>query len=686
MTSVIDQLHPVGHANLPDMASLVQQIDALTAQVQACNMMALVAQNTDNAVIVTDALGQVEWINDSFCRLTGYTLAELQGRTPGQVLQTQETDPATIAYIRDRISLGLPFEAVILNRRKDGATYWARIESKPLRDEFGRINRFMAVQRDITAQKRTEARLDLHHAVVQQLSEASEIGGLLPSLLKLIGNYLGWPVGVAWEVKGKRWVGDVNMRSAALWSSNELRYAGFLAATEKANWHKGEGFLGSVWQAKKLTFVHDLHLVRDHLRGAQADKEGLQGALILPILSGERVTFLLEFTGPRMDPPDAELLQFLEGVCIQVSRFIDRKRDEMRLRQFMTEFDSLFKLSPDGFVVFNPEGIRSYGNPAFYTMTGLTRERLDGVTESEFDTILAGLCAPEHAPKSIAAVAASSDGDQLQLVLPRPAVLQRSVRDMFDSMGRYIGRAVYLRDITRETEVDRMKSEFLSTAAHELRTPMASVHGFTELLLKRQFSDEKRHDIYETIHRQSTLLVNMVTELLDLARIESRAGKDFNIRPYDARPLIERAINGLLFLGDKRKVDLRLPANMPYVFADEDHLVRALTNLLSNAYKYSPKGGDIILDIVERSLDMGVQIGIRVTDQGIGMSPEQLSRVFERFYRADPSGNIPGTGLGMSLVKEIMALMGGEVELRSEPGQGTEATLWLRVVTDEYRS
>ena len=144
MTAVTNQLHPVGHANLPDMASLVQQIDALTAQVQACNMMALVAQNTDNAVIVTDALGQVEWINDSFCRLTGYTLAELQGRTPGQVLQTQETDPATIAYIRDRISLGLPFEAVILNRRKDGATYWARIESKPLRDEFGRINRFMA--------------------------------------------------------------------------------------------------------------------------------------------------------------------------------------------------------------------------------------------------------------------------------------------------------------------------------------------------------------------------------------------------------------------------------------------------------------------------------------------------------------------------------------------------------------
>jgi len=82
---------------------------------------------------------------------------------------------------------------------------------------------------------------------------------------------------------------------------------------------------------------------------------------------------------------------------------------------------------------------------------------------------------------------------------------------------------------------------------------------------------------------------------------------------------------------------------------------------------------------------MGPQVGIRVTDHGIGMTPEQLNRVCERFYRADPSGNIPGTGLGMSLVKEIMSLLGGEVEIRSEFGQGTEVTLWLRVVTDAYR-
>ncbi|MBI2732378.1 MAG: hypothetical protein HYX44_03420 [Aquabacterium sp.] len=319
-------------------------------------------------------------------------------------------------------------------------------------------------------------------------------------------------------------------------------------------------------------------------------------------------------------------------------------------------------------------------------MTGLTRERLDGINEAQFDDILAGLCAPQNRPAPIGEVARSERGDQIELVLPKPTTLQRSVKDMYDSHGRYIGRAVYLRDITREMEVDRMKSEFLSTAAHELRTPMVSVHGFSELLLKRPFSEEKKRDIYETIHRQSKLLVNMVTELLDLARIESRAGKDFHIRPIDVAQVVDQAVNAQLIQGDNRMVATHVPADLPRVFADEDKLIRALTNILSNAYKYSPKGGDISLDVISRMENGQAQLGIRVTDHGIGMTPEQLARVCERFYRADPSCNIPGTGLGMSLVKEIMTLMGGEVALSSVAGEGTQATLWLRAVTDGYRA
>jgi signal transduction histidine kinase len=122
-----------------------------------------------------------------------------------------------------------------------------------------------------------------------------------------------------------------------------------------------------------------------------------------------------------------------------------------------------------------------------------------------------------------------------------------------------------------------------------------------------------------------------------------------------------------------------LPGQPVEVAADAGQLGQALTNVLNNAYKYSPGGGEIRLSL-ENRVQHGVrQVGIRVRDQGIGMTPAQQARVFERFYRADPSGPIPGTGLGMSLVKEIVELHDGQVEIDSEPGAGTTVTLWLPV-------
>jgi signal transduction histidine kinase len=134
---------------------------------------------------------------------------------------------------------------------------------------------------------------------------------------------------------------------------------------------------------------------------------------------------------------------------------------------------------------------------------------------------------------------------------------------------------------------------------------------------------------------------------------------------------------------DERKVKLSLPGSPIRVDVDADKLSLALTNVLSNAYKYSPQGGEIELDIVWRDREGRSECGIRVTDHGMGMSPEQLSRVFERFFRADTSGNIPGTGLGMTIVKEIIELHGGQVVLSSQEGQGTTVVLWLPVLSHE---
>ena len=176
----------------------------------------------------------------------------------------------------------------------------------------------------------------------------------------------------------------------------------------------------------------------------------------------------------------------------------------------------------------------------------------------------------------------------------------------------------------------------------------------------------------------------MVTELLDLARIEARAGKTCTSGRWASAPSLSAPSATCFLPGDKRRVEVQVAPGLPTVFADEDHLVRALTNILSNAYKYSPKGGTIRLDVIERGLDMGPQIGIRVTDQGIGMTAEQLARV-ETVLPGRPLGQHSWHWLG-HVARQRNHELAGEVEIRSEPNQGTEVTLWLRVVTDAYRS
>lgn len=365
-----------------------------------------------------------------------------------------------------------------------------------------------------------------------------------------------------------------------------------------------------------------------------------------------------------------------EGTLVWFNRDVTENRAaQKRLDQRSREMDAIFSLSPDGFVFIDHQHRISYLNPAFERMTGLKGKKFIDQDAEKLDLALAPLLDP-----TCPCPAANGDEDgaecALHLLRPRLTILKRAVRHLRDRAGALQGMVLYFHDITYETEVDRMKSEFLSTTAHELRTPMASVYGFSELLLKRDFSPEKTKEVLDIIHRQAGNLVTLLNELLDLARIEARAGKDFHIVAQDVVPIIRNTLAQLLIPGDSRQVTARLPDALPPLAVDTEKLQLILTNVLSNAYKYSLGQGPIELKTQSRKKAGRSWVGIAVRDHGIGMTPEQTERIFERFYRADASGKIPGTGLGLSLVKEIMDIFGGEVEVQSQQGKGTEVTLW----------
>jgi|GEM_PF-1231290 len=478
----------------------------LRASEETAKRLALVAARTDNAVILTDTKRRIEWVNEGFTRLTGYSLEEVRGTVPGHLLQGPDTDPATVDYMRGELARGKGFRCEIQNQSKDGRVYWLTIEVQPIHDEQGRHTGYMAIESDITARKQYEARLE----------------------------------------------------------------------------------------------------------------------------------------------------------------------------QLSSELDTILNLSPDGFVAFDLAHRLSYCNPAFEQMVGRFRTELRGSSCQDVDTLLAGLCGRGQPPPAPILSIKPGTTDQLDLQNPARLVISRTVRDIHNVRGDVRGRVVFLRDITRLKELDRMKSEFLSAAAHELRTPMTSIQGFAELMMSDDLDAATRRDLAETVHRQSSILVGMVNELLDLQRIDAGKGRDFEMVPYPLGKLLHETVSQLRIKGDDRKVVLHpLPGEEVWVQVDTGKMMLALTNVLSNAYKYSPAGGEISVETTRRIADGRPQVGIAVRDRGIGMSPEQVARVFERFFRADPSGAIPGTGLGMSLVKEVVEFHGGEVAVQSSPGQGTTVSIWL---------
>ena len=237
------------------------------------------------------------------------------------------------------------------------------------------------------------------------------------------------------------------------------------------------------------------------------------------------------------------------------------------------------------------------------------------------------------------------------------------------------GKVIYMHDITREVELDRMKSQFLATAAHELRTPLTSVMGYSELLVNDMVPASKRSIALNAILDKSRWLVKIINELLDLARIEGRGAMDFNIANYLADQLVLDTVQAFTVPAGRSEIRCELRENL-YVSVDHDKFKTVMFNLLDNAYKYS-QAGDVTILTVRKIADDISWVGFQVVDHGIGMSEEQMPHVFDRFWRADSSGNIPGTGLGMSISNEIVRLMNGYIEIDSQTDHGTTITVWL---------
>jgi two-component system phosphate regulon sensor histidine kinase PhoR len=246
-----------------------------------------------------------------------------------------------------------------------------------------------------------------------------------------------------------------------------------------------------------------------------------------------------------------------------------------------------------------------------------------------------------------------------------------------DNSAASKGAVILFHDVTHFRKVEQMRRDFVANVSHELRTPLSILRGYIETLLDNphQQPGELRR-ILEVMERHSDRLNALVEDVLSLARLES-PGIELHLSEVELPQLLHSVMRDWekRFAAKQLKSHLNFPASLPRLEADETRLQELIYNLLDNALKYSSPGGTVFLRA--ESADKTVRISVR--DEGVGISRDDLPRVFERFYRADKSRNSqqPGTGLGLSIVKHIAQLHGGSVEAESELGKGTTITIVL---------
>ena len=350
---------------------------------------------------------------------------------------------------------------------------------------------------------------------------------------------------------------------------------------------------------------------------------------------------------------------------------------------------ALFVMNPNAIVVIDSNGKVSNINPAFGQMFNVNESTLIGLTELEFDRFIQAKCTGEDsylATSNLPIIAdlkakqtvASINNHELTFTIQCESI-KVIARSYVDCNITRISRIIHFQDITERSHVDRMKSEFIATAAHELRTPMTTIFGYAELLKDMPLDAEMQKEMITTIYGQSEAMITLLNDILDMAKMEAQAANLYQMTLQPIGPILKALTDTLITPDNHNKVVLEMSPSLPEINIDKIKIEQAIKNCLSNAYKFSPNNGEINMQVTEVMREGMPHVLIAIQDHGIGMTPEQLKRVYERFYRADQSGSVPGTGLGMAIMKDIVTHHGGTVELTSEYGVGTKVMLYLPV-------
>ncbi|MCK6641013.1 MAG: PAS domain S-box protein [Bacteroidia bacterium] len=609
-------------------------------------LLAMVASRANAIVMITDRDDVIEWVNEEFTRITGYEFDEIVGKKP-DVLRGPETDPETVKRINERKLSGISFHDELINYRKDGTPLWLQMHVTPLADADGEIHHFVAIQEDITESKRTSEELRRSRELLRAAQRQAKIG--------------------SWE-----WTEG----SDTLNCSEEYFHLVGVPVTDEL----------PIAHMRSILHPDDMPVVRQSAEDALRRNAPFE--IDCRIVKGSQITYLF-LTGQSSLAPNGK--RRLVGTIQDIT---ERKRNEEELRVAERQYRSLFEHSQHMICMHDLEGVILSINPAGAHALGYEPEELIGRQISklvperyrqEFERYIVEI--RNHGMHSGLMRMTMRDGQEsiwmysnIRLTDPEgnPFVLSSNV----EITSRYMMEKELRAAKKMADEALIAKDRFVANISHELRTPMNAIGGFSELLRKTKLDPDQK-DYSDAIAVATDNLTAMINDILDVAKIE--AGKiEFDRRAFKVREVLRKTHLLLSPKADQTGIrftwscDEKLPA---FVVSDDLRLTQILMNLVGNAVKFTEKGFvSFGCDIAEET-EKQFTLRFWVEDSGIGIPKEKLNIIFDPFSQVSASSNrkYAGTGLGLTIVKDLAELQGGSVRVQSAEGIGSRFEVLIPV-------
>ena len=667
-----------------DISDRLALSDQLAVERADSRKMALVAERTDNGVIVTDAQGHIEWVNAGFERLSGYDRSELVGRRPGDVLQGPATDPGTVAALSAAIAEQRQIRLEIVNYRKDGVPYWVEIDLQPVFDDRGNLLQFIAIQRDATVKKREAGLHAAREVGLRHTLDGDDLRTTMQDVVSALESAF------------------INARIAVLtWDDETLRCLAapglpeaFRTRLDAVPVGAPGGALGRASAGERASAVD---LEQDPFWAPVAAAGGLDGLVdvwAVPVIGfdGQQLGVLALFFS-RATRAEVDKAAFLEQAAHTLANLIERDSRETALRRSEQHFRVLAEVLPV-LVSYVDRDLRfGYTNAAHDAFLGVARGSLLGTPMREVFAEQSWAAVREHALRALQGERVRNEG-VAQYWDGRQRQVQVTYVPDADIDGSVAGFYCIVEDISefrrREAELHRAKeqaqassaskSAFLANMSHELRTPLNAVIGYSEMMQAEMLGpigNDKYKGYIDDIHASGKYLLDLIEDVLDLSKLDAGARQLAQDQVQVATVVQEALV--VLGMVDAPRVSVEVADHLA-ARGDPRAFKQVLVNLIGNAVKYAP---DATIRVAAWR-DAGACM-IEVADDGPGIAPEEVPRITEPFYTVDQRSWVAsehggGTGIGLALVKRLVEEMGGRMVIESEIGQGTTVMLRMRAL------